>query len=179
MLVDTVAFPAYTRAAIAKAGPYDEELVRNQDDEYNYRLRGLGGKILLSPDVKSRYYSRSTIRSVWRQYYQYGYYKVRVMQKHPRQMHPRQFAPPVLVASLLGGAMLAPFSRVVRGLWLSVVALYAVVNLAASFQVASRKGTRFMRWQPVVFATLHFSYGLGFLVGLVKFAGRWQSREKR
>jgi succinoglycan biosynthesis protein ExoA len=83
--VDTIAFPAYTRAIIKRAGAYDEELVRNQDDEYNYRIRGLGGVLLLAPDVRSRYYSRGTLRSLWRQYYQYGYWKVRVMQKHPRQ----------------------------------------------------------------------------------------------
>ena len=50
MLTDTVAFPAYTRAAVERAGPFDEELVRNQDDEYNYRLRKLGARILLAAD---------------------------------------------------------------------------------------------------------------------------------
>ena len=74
MLVDTVPFPAYTREIIQKVGFYDEELVRNQDDEYNYRIRKLGGKILLAPDVKSKYYSRSSIRKLWSQYFQYGYW---------------------------------------------------------------------------------------------------------
>ena len=59
MLVDTVPFPAYTQRAIDIAGPYDEELVRNQDDEYNYRLRKLGARMLLAADVKSDYYSRT------------------------------------------------------------------------------------------------------------------------
>src|SRR4030095_7407833 len=75
---DTVAFPAYTRAVIDRAGPFDEELVRNQDDEYNYRLRKLGVKILLAADVRSRYYSRATLRKLGSQYFQYGYWKVRV-----------------------------------------------------------------------------------------------------
>ncbi len=68
MLVDTVPFPAYTRRAIEVAGPFDEELVRNQDDEYNYRLRKLGARILLAGDVTSDYYSRTSLRSLWRQY---------------------------------------------------------------------------------------------------------------
>ena len=98
MLVDTVPFPAYTRRAIDIAGPFDEDLVRNQDDEYNYRLRKLGARILLASDVRSDYYSRTSLRSLWRQYYQYGFYKVRVMQKHVLQMqglHPnaKEFLP--------------------------------------------------------------------------------------
>ena len=94
--VDTVAFPAYPKRTIEKCGLFDEELVRNQDDEYNYRLRELGGKILLSPDIKSKYYGRSSLKALWRQYFQYGYWKVRVMQKHPRQMRLRHFVPPSL-----------------------------------------------------------------------------------
>jgi glycosyltransferase involved in cell wall biosynthesis len=90
MLVDTVPFPAYSRHAIDMAGPFDEELVRNQDDEYNYRLRKLGARILLAADIKSDYYSRTSLGSLWRQYFQYGYYKVRVMRKHVRQMQVRQ-----------------------------------------------------------------------------------------
>src|SRR5438132_14210048 len=101
LLTDTVAFPAFTRAALEKAGAFDEELVRNQDDEYNYRLRKLGAKILLASDVHSRYFSRATLPGLWRQYFQYGFWKVRVMQKHPRQMRLRQFGPPLFVATML------------------------------------------------------------------------------
>jgi succinoglycan biosynthesis protein ExoA len=100
MLVDSVAFAAYTMETIRKNGLYDEELVRNQDDEYNYRLRSNGGKILLTPDIQSSYFSRSSFKSLWRQYFQYGYWKVRVMQKHPRQMVWRQFIPPAFVGVL-------------------------------------------------------------------------------
>src|SRR5437867_2140905 len=73
-LTDTVAFPAYKRETIQRAGDFDEELVRNQDDEYNYRVRKLGGRILLSPDVRSRYYSRAGFASLWKQYFAYGYW---------------------------------------------------------------------------------------------------------
>ena len=86
LIVETVPFPAYRRSDVLAAGPFDEELVRNQDDEYNYRLLSMGKKLLLAADVRSRYYSRSSLRSLWRQYFQYGLYKVRVMQKHPRQI---------------------------------------------------------------------------------------------
>jgi succinoglycan biosynthesis protein ExoA len=169
MLVDTIAFPAYTRDAIEKAGPYDEELVRNQDDEYNYRLRSMGYKLLLSPDIRSRYYSRGSYEKLWRQYYQYGYWKVRVLQKHPLQMSARQFVPPAFVSVLLGGAILAPFSRVFRVLWLLALGLYGAANLASSYSVAKKTKPEYMSKLPVIFAILHVAYGWGFLRGLVKF----------
>jgi len=62
--VDTVAFPGFRRETIQRAGAFDEELVRNQDDEYSYRVRKLGGRILLSPEIQSRYYSRASLRKL-------------------------------------------------------------------------------------------------------------------
>lgn len=176
LLVDTVAFPAYTRQAVESTGLFDEELVRNQDDEYNYRLRKLGGKILLSPAIRSRYFSRSSIRSLWRQYYQYGFWKVRVMQKHGRQMQPRQFIPPAFVLALMGSALLALFGWPGRVLLVSVAGIYLAANLAASAQVARGQGWGVFRQLPLIFASLHISYGLGFLHGLLHFRGRWKDR---
>jgi GT2 family glycosyltransferase len=172
MFADTVPFPAYTRQIAERAGLYDEELVRDQDDEYNYRIRELGGKILLADDVHSAYFSRSSLGGLWRQYYQYGYWKVRVLQKHPRQMSLRQFAPPAFVLALLGSAFLA-FSPVLRPLSLIVPVLYLCANVSASFWTASKRGWGSMPLLPLVFALLHLGYGAGFLFGLVRFAGRW------
>ena len=173
MFVDTVAFPAYTRLAIENAGMYDEELVRNQDDEYNYRLRGLGRKILLTPDINSRYYSRSSIATLWRQYFQYGFWKVRVMQKHIGQMRLRQFAPPLFVTFLLASSLLGTVFPPSRWAFASVLSLYAIANLVASALVAREGGVRSLPLMPLIFAVLHFSYGLGFLAGLGKFWDRW------
>jgi glycosyltransferase involved in cell wall biosynthesis len=176
-LVDSVPFPAYTRTMIDKAGLYDEELVRNQDDEYNYRLRKLGAKILLAADVHSRYYSRTSLGSLWKQYYQYGYWKVRVLQKHPRQMRPRQFVPLAFVGSLSASGLLCLAWPPGRWLFLSVLAAYLAANLAASFYTALRKGWKHLPLLPLIYAILHLSYGLGFLVGLLRFANRWGDRQ--
>lgn len=173
LLVDTVSFPAYRRSIMQRAGEFDEELVRDQDDEYSYRMRKLGAKILLAEDVHANLYSRSSLTKFWKQYYQYGYWKVRVLQKHPMQMRPRQFAPPLFVAALCVCLLLAittPF-----GWWLlaMLVGSYAVANLIASFVTAARTRWKYMPLLPIVFAILHLSYGFGFLVGLVSFAHRW------
>jgi glycosyltransferase involved in cell wall biosynthesis len=178
MLTDTVAFPAYTRSIIERAGHFDEELVRNQDDEYNYRLRKLGAKILLATDVRCRYYSRSSFRSLWRQYFQYGFWKVRVMQKHPRQMQLRHFVPPAFVAALLLSLLAAPFTRAGLWLFLLVYGSYLLVNLGAALSVARQSGSEKAYLLPAAFATLHVSYGAGFLLGLVRFCRRWGA-EKR
>jgi glycosyltransferase involved in cell wall biosynthesis len=178
-LVDTVAFPAYTREAIERAGPFDEELVRNQDDEYNYRLRRLGFRILLAADVRSRYYSRSSLRSLWRQYFQYGYWKVRVMQKHPRQMRLRQFVPLAFVAYLLGSTLVAPLTPLHWVPLATGASAYVGINLAASIWIARREIWRAFPLLSVAFATLHLSYGLGFLTGLARFACRWGDRNTR
>lgn len=174
-LADTVPFPAYTRAIIEQVGPYDEELVRNQDDEYNYRIRKAGGQILLAEDVRSTYYSRGSLKGLWRQYFQYGFYKVRVLQKHPAQMRPRQFVPLAFVLALLAGKLLAIFTP--WG-WIPLTALlgaYLLANLAASLITVRNKGWRYLSLLPLAFATLHLSYGLGFLIGLFKFWKRWNS----
>ena len=175
LLVETVAFPAYRRATLQRLGPFDEEMVRNQDDEYNYRLLKGGGRILLSPDIRSRYYSRGSLRSLWRQYYQYGYWKVRVMQKHPRQMRLRQFAPPALVAGLFGSAALGLVFRPFRWLLGAVVALYLAANVVASLSLGREHAPRLLVIHPI----LHLSYGLGFLVGLAHFAGRFAAPDER
>ncbi len=176
MLADTIPFPAYTRSIIEKAGGYDEELVRCQDDEYNYRLHKMGAKLLLAGDIRSKYYSRASLRSLWKQYFQYGFWKVRVLQKHPKQMRPRQFVPPVFV---LSSFIVLGLSFLVSWGWAAAVAVggsYVLANLAASAATASKKGWRHLALLPVVYAILHLSYGLGFLAGLVKFWNRWGDR---
>jgi glycosyltransferase involved in cell wall biosynthesis len=196
MLVDTVAFPAYTRAAIERAGLFDEELVRNQDCEYNFRLRKLGAKLLLADDVHAVYYSRGNLRSLIRQYFQYGYWKVRVLQKHPRQMSSRQFAPPLFVGALILTALLALLSLLTplapAASWAKwarpagweawswaplaiICGCYLLANLVASAALARKIGWPYSILLPPVFASLHVSYGLGFLLGLFKFASRWRT----
>src|SRR2546430_17327316 len=79
---------------------FDEDLVRNQDDEFNLRVIGLGGRILLLPDGVSRYYARRSIGAVRRMFYQYGYFKPLVARKAERIMT-RPLLPPPFFLSLV------------------------------------------------------------------------------
>ena len=174
---DTVPFPAYTRSIIERAGPYDTELVRNQDDEYNYRLRKMGARLLLAADVKSVYYSRTSLGSLWRQYRQYGYWKVRVLQKHPLQMSARQFVPPVFVAAVSGAAIAAPFSVWGRAVLGATLAAYAIACAAAVATVTRRERLSHPFALAAAFAVMHVAYGVGFLSGLARFWNRWGEPE--
>jgi succinoglycan biosynthesis protein ExoA len=173
-LTDSVAFPAWTRQAMLHAGAFDEELVRNQDDEYSYRLRHMGGRILLATDIRTRYYSRSSIRSLWRQCFEYGIWKVRVLQKHPRQMRPRQFVPGAFVAAVL----LSILSSSVSFAFLPVAALivfgYVLAVGIATWREARAHGSSVMPTLPLAFGTMHFAYGAGFLIGVLRFWRHWR-----
>lgn len=172
-LVDTVAFPAYRRQTIERLGPYDESLLCNEDDEFNYRLRKSGGKILLASDVRSRYYGRSTLSGLWKQYFRYGYWKVRVLQRHPRQMRLRQFVPVCFVTVLLGLLCALPWSEAARWGGLVCAAAYLLANLSASLFSGWTVGWKAGVLLPLIFAIIHFAYGVGFLLGLLAFWNQW------
>ena len=164
--VDTVFPGMWRREVFDQIGIFDEELARNQDDEFNFRLRAQGGKILLCPTVKIKYYNRSTPHKLMRQYYQYGFYKVRVMQKHPAQMSPRHFVPTLFVVSLLASLLLLFFS-----IWplVLVAGSYLLANLGASIWTGRQAKLADKLRLPIVFMILHISYGWGFLRGLIWF----------
>jgi glycosyltransferase involved in cell wall biosynthesis len=174
--VDTVYLGAWPREVFARIGPFDPEMVRNQDDEFNYRLRAAGGRILLTDRIRSRYYSRASLRTLFRQYRQYGLWKVRVLQKHPRQMSVRQFVPPLFAGVVAGGAVLAPTSRILRRLWGAALGAYGLATLGASVSIARRSRWRHLPVLPIAFAAVHLGYGTGFLAGLVRFRRRWGDR---
>jgi GT2 family glycosyltransferase len=174
--VDTIAFPGYRRDLFDRVGGFDEELVRNQDDEFNYRVRERGGRLILSPTVRSRYYSRSSFRSLWKQYFQYGYWKVRVLQLHPAQMSIRQFVPFAFV-SLLTFLALGSLVSVTSGwLFLGMLGFYLLSNFLASALSCRRSGIGALPGIAASFGILHFSYGIGFLFGLVAFRRRWTDK---
>ena len=174
--VDTVYMGAWRRVIFEQIGLFDEELVRDQDDEFNYRLRENGGRILLSPKIKSQYAVRSSPRTLWRQYYQYGYWKVRVLQKHPLQMRLRQYIPPSFVMTLLITSLLAMVFPVGKYVLILTMGLYLFANLIASF-LTSNWNYKIIATLLVVYSILHLSYGLGFIVGFVSFLNRWKDRD--
>ena len=170
--VDTVYMGAWRREVFDRIGYFDEELVRNQDDEFNFRLIQAGGKIWLDPSIRSVYYSRASLRRLWHQYFQYALYKVRVIQKRGAVPSWRHLVPAAFALALLGSLFLALVTR--QFLWgLSVAGPYALANLLASLWTARRDWLT-LPALPLAFATIHLAYGLGFLWGLWRWRNAWR-----
>jgi len=162
MFVETVAFSIFKRELIQKVGLFDEDLVRNQDAEFNYRLNANGYKILMVPELTCNYYVRESIPSLVKQYYQYGFFKPLVFKKLNGSMKPRHIVPALFVMYLFSLAIGFQFS-----LWFLPAMIYIVllvlysINNSLSFV---QKLNCFL-----VFPTLHISYGVGYIFGAIKF----------
>lgn len=168
--VDTVAFGAYKREVFEKIGLFDEELARNQDDELNYRVTKAGYKIWLAKNIRSKYYVRAAFGKLYKQYYQYGYWKVYVNTKHRTVTTVRQMIPLFFVLYLVGGLLLSVFSIWIFYAWLAVLALYIIGGTLSAVRVA-----RSASYIPLIVSTffiLHWSYGYGYLLGIIDFVIR-------
>ncbi|NEZ45603.1 glycosyltransferase family 2 protein [Clostridium niameyense] len=168
MYVDTVAFGAYEKKVLDKIGYFDEEMTRNQDDELNYRLKKNGYKILLSPKVKSSYYSRSSLKKLWKQYFQYGFWKVRVIQKIGSTPSVRHIVPMLFVACNILAPILGIFLKPILYLWIFELSSYILLDLIISFKL-SKGSINLFRYLILIFPLLHISYGLGFVEGIFSF----------
>lgn len=176
--VDTVYLGMWPRAVFERVGLFDEELVRNQDDELNYRLRKAGGRIVLNPAMRSWYQNRQDVAHLVIQYYQYGQWKVRVLQKHPRQMSWRHFVPPLFVAGMILLALASPWSAAAARLERLGAGGYLLGVGAAAVQASWRRGLAAVPATALALACLHLSWGAGFLHGLIAFADRWRRPEQ-
>ncbi|MCB0481199.1 MAG: glycosyltransferase family 2 protein [Flavobacteriales bacterium] len=165
--VDTVAFGAYKKEVFDTIGYFDEDLVRNQDDEFNYRLLASGRKIWLSSSIRCKYYVRASFKKLWKQYYQYGYWKVFVNKKHKAITTIRQLVPFFMVVytlALLLGTMVYP-----NYVYLFSLPLFAYLLLGLSMSVSAGEGIAQKAQIWFTFFILHYGYGLGYLVGIFHF----------
>ena len=167
--VDTLAFGAHHKWVPERIGYFDEELVRNQDDEFNLRIVLAGGKIWMSKSIRSKYFSRASLGKLWRQYFQYGFWRIRTLQKHRRPATFRQLVPLLLVLSLLLLGLAGLFWRPAWILLVVEAGLYLLGLAAGALDVGRRSGWRYAPVAPLVFTILHFAYGLGSLWGGIRF----------
>jgi GT2 family glycosyltransferase len=167
--VRTVTFCCYWRWVFDRVGLFDEELVRNQDDEFNLRVNLAGGKVYLDSDIRSYYYPRGSLVQLARQYYQYGFWRIRTIQKHRRPAAIRQIVPLALVLACLV-LVIAPLAYP-PAVWALAVfmGLYGLCLLVGAVQVACKAGLGPAMVAMAAFAIMHFGYGLGSLKGLVWF----------
>ncbi len=175
--VDTVYLGIYPRRTLEAIGLYEEELVRDQDDELNFRLRARGGRILISPALRTGYLTLPSLRRFVGQNFLYGLWKVRVFQKHPGMMSARHFVPPLFALGLVAGVPLALASRAAALALGVAMSAYGVGAVGASVALSRRVGWRYAPALPPTFFLLHLAWGLGFLAGLLRFLPRWAMSE--
>jgi cellulose synthase/poly-beta-1,6-N-acetylglucosamine synthase-like glycosyltransferase len=187
--VDTVFGGCYRKEVFDRVGFFNENLVRGQDMEFNLRLKKAEGKTLLVPDIVSYYYARSDLKSFWKHNWANGLWAILPFLYSPiMPVSWRHLVPLIFITSLLGSAFLGLFWAPFFYLFLIILGSYGVTNLSASFQIAfDKRNIRYMITMPFIFGILHFSYGLGSLLGVFKIlrsAQFWQKcfsgkRDKR
>ncbi len=168
--VDSVYLGCWRKKYLIELGMFDEEFVRNQDDELNLRLVRNGGRIWQSPAIRSWYYPRNSILALFRQYKQYGYWKVRVIQKHRIPAAVRHLVPGGFVGIVGLLAFLAFFSpEAAIGLFVLLGVYFSGTVLASLLCCGKEKRWDLLPVMPMVFFAYHFGYGSGFLRGVLDF----------
>lgn len=166
---DTVAFGCYYKTTVEKVGYYNEALKANEDYEFNARLRRLGLKIWIDPEIRAVYYSRATLRSLSRQYFLYGFWKVRMLRMFPKTIRWRQALPPLFVFGNLMLLLLSVFWFPAIWFFIAVIFVYLLILTIGSVKPAiKQKNSALMIGIPLAISTMHFSWGSGFLVSLFK-----------
>lgn len=166
--VDTVPFGCYRRDVFDRIGLFDEDLSRNQDDELNVRLIKSGGKIFLIPQVKIIYFARETITKLSRMFYQYGLFKPLVVKKTGTVLTARQLVP---VIFSLYTVMLLPLLLIFSSFYLYILIpffLYIAISLFFTSKLILKQKNFRLLILPYVFAVIHFSYGFGYLKGILQ-----------
>lgn len=164
--VDTVPFGAFKREVFTKYGGYDERLVRNQDNEMNYRIRKGGGKIYLSNDIHLSYYCRDTIKGIAKMANKNGMWNLITMKLCPGSMGIRHFIPFAFVLSVVGLLMLGFLHPI---FWIALGAeliLYFGLDVLFSIKQASSVKETFLL--IALFPIFHVSYGCGSIAAIIK-----------
>lgn len=164
--VDTVPFGAFRREVFSKYGGYDERLVRNQDNEMNYRIRKNDGKILLCDDIHLSYYCRDTIKGISDMAKKNGMWNVITMKLCPGAMGLRHFVPMLFVLSVVGLFLLGFLSKWFWWLLVAELALYLLLDVF--FSAKQSMGIREFGLLVCLFPVFHISYGLGSIKGIAK-----------
>ncbi len=157
--VDSVPYGAFKKKIFDEIGLFDEQLIRNQDDEFNYRANSMGKKVFLNPAIKFWYCPRHSIWGLFKQYFQYGYYKPLVLKKVKSGIKLRHLIPALFVLYVLS----LPLIKINNFIFIPlIIYLFALIfnSLITHGKIKVKLFTL------IVYPTIHLSYGLGFLIGL-------------
>ncbi|MBS2099066.1 glycosyltransferase family 2 protein [Carboxylicivirga linearis] len=168
--VDTVPFGCFRRDVFDQVGLFDEDLVRNQDDEFNARMRKNGKKILLIPDLKCQYTARKNLKQLRRMLFQYGLFKPLVNYKLKEVSTLRQLVPLLLIIYTVLGFVLSFIHPLIAVLYTIGLMFYLIALLMVSLVQALKHSKILSMWFYLFlsYPSMHYSYGWGYIVGLRK-----------
>ena len=164
--VDTVVYAAYRRELFDEIGYFEENFSIAEDAELNWRIRKAGHKILFSPDIKSYYHPRKTISKFIQQMFRYGILRVHMFKKHKTAIKLAHIIPPAFVVTLLTLLIVTASSTISPVFIFTVLGIYFLLNLLSVISKTSKSNLKFVPMISFLIFVLHFSWGLGFLVGL-------------
>jgi len=161
MWVDTVMGGCWRRTDVEKIGGFNEQWTRNQDSEFNIRLKDKIGGILLIPTIKCRLFVRESLISLIKQYFQYGYWRCKTVITHPGSIKIRQILPTLFVISLI-------FSIIIDvKLFYLLVFVYFIASIVAVCASKEKIGWTSKLSMLIVFPLIHLSWGCGFIHGFL------------
>lgn len=161
---DTVPFGCFKRDVFEKIGMFDNDLIRNQDDEFNARIIKSGGKIFLIPELVIDYYARDRVSKMAKMFYQYGLFKPLVNKKLGAPATTRQFFPSLFLCGIIVGGILSCFSNYILGVYLFVIVLY----ICLAFYFATKEAIVRKDWKLVfLLPCIFFHYPCKLLVGIL------------
>ncbi len=167
--VDTVFGGCFKKGLFDKIGYFNENLIRSQDMEFNLRLKRFGGKILLTPDIISYYYPKSTLKDFFIHNIKDGVWAVYPIKFTKKPLGFRHYIPLIFTAGLLGSAFLSYLSVYFEYLFITILLLYLLASLHFSLKIArEEKNLKFIFALPIVFFARHIGYGLGSFFGIIK-----------
>lgn len=172
---DTVYGGCFSKKFLLEIGLYDEEMIKNEDDDLAFRIRKAGGKIIQSGKIRVKYFPRKKYAQLFKQFLHYGYWKVPVVRKHPRQASIRHLVPSAFVFGLLLLSMAALLLPARGANWLATyLTTYAICILIEAFRVTPKASIHLAFGTALAMALMHAGYGAGFLLGLAGWIFGWK-----
>lgn len=166
---DTVAWGAFDREYLLKLGMYDKNLPRSEDDDLNFRIEKSGGKVFITPKIKSIYYPKETLSKLFKQYFDYGTWKVAVIKKHHKPSRIVHLIPMLFVLFIvLFGAFSFCFDFIAK-IFFGIMSIYFMLDIYFSFNNKYAKKLSDKVLLTITHFVIHISYGLGFWNGIFKF----------
>lgn len=167
--VDTVAFGAFRRDLFFEIGGFNEALLSNEDYEFNTRLREWGYKVFLDASIKVEYAARPTLKSLAKQYFRYGFWKYRMLIKNLSSIRIRQALPPLFVILIIGLFFFSMFLSAARLALIIVLGIYfSILILGSTLHSIKKNDIAIIVGMPIAIAFMHFSWGCGFLVSMLR-----------